>query len=814
MAGQFDLQSWIQAGDLTDESPRVEEFRRALKALEAPELVAAARAAAAGKTHLHQNALQDILNTLAAQTGLKVEFGNYGKNTRRPIEFAGFWQTRGGINFLFHLRVRGAQPEDFRSIARTLKKLNSKKQREAGVVIYATLALVDEDPELALEELGPSGLDGQLGLLQLETLLEAIQLSLDSSDPRKLLEAILHPTVPFSLEDRLGLISKARASDSAKIKQLEKQVARIPELEARAQRMDELSEKIRELEEELAEASFEPPAPAPAVPSREPPRPGIDPSLTQVLQQSSGFGTESPSTRSTPSFLQDAPSSSVTLSTIQRLDPIQELIRLALEAEETGRASEALDHWTAILEEDPENPQAREGFERAQRVVGGQHPSPGAASERGSISPYLNAAFPHSSPGGSASAAPEAPNLAGAGYPAPAPAPAVNFPTTGDPVQDGRIYLSYGHFLAAVPLFDQALTTAPEDPSIRRDLALALAGSGQVDRARHEAQLFLRTQRGSRQTLVDLCQSFVAMGRVDIGEDLAVDLLTQASDQAETYLTLGQVYHELGRPQESREHFQTASQMMAGSPEPPSLMAQCLLERGELEAAEVAVQTASAEDPNFGRMLATKGDLRRLTGDLPGARNLYQKAATLEPSLVEARIGLALIHEASGSLEEAAQLMEEVLPLDPTRRITHGPLLRILASAGRTERALQLAEYVLSFDPTSFHARVYRGITLYNLGRTAEATQALEAVRSEAQGDPQVLLYLGLCYFSQQDWGRAAETLEASTQQDPSLLDAYLYLGYSYCNLGNGMEAALNFSKVLNLDPDNAAAQEGMMSLG
>ena len=113
----------------------------------------------------------------------------------------------------------------------------------------------------------------------------------------------------------------------------------------------------------------------------------------------------------------------------------------------------------------------------------------------------------------------------------------------------------------------------------------------------------------------------------------------------------------------------------------------------------------------------------------------------------------------------------------------------------------------------SLQAQIYRGISNFNLGLVPEATLALETVR-QLSGDPQVLLYLGLCYYSQQDWRQASEVLEESTRKDPSLVDGFLYLGYSFVNQGNSMEAALNFTKALNLDPHNEAANQGLMSLG
>lgn len=799
------IQDILAQVELTDGSPAVENLRSRLstETRHVADLSPFLQEAAAGKSPGHRALLQDGLNTVGELLGFRVEFGNYGKNTRRPIEFDGFWQCKSGAAFLVYLKTHDRPKLTISEMLKTLGRLNTKRQAAAGVRIFGTIVVAGTSLEAFTMALPRSEMEGQITVVSLASFLELAALAERVERPVEVMEKVLAPVDPVLLDGRLALYQRLAAPRggalaataappdlvtgqpapapgplTAALGQIAPTAAEI----AQHQAANPLSAAPPRPESPAQPLGVSPPVSVPEVvppPGVAPPGLMPPPGVTPPVSPS----PYAPAQVAPP--LQGAPGGS---------DDLAQYRVAAHTAETEGRASEALQYWEYILQMAPEDPEAREGAARARMVTGGGLPP----------------LRPTSTPGAAAAAVPGPPPSPPGG----APPPAVGAVPVGDAAVVGRTLLTEGRAGEAVPLLDQAAQAAQVDASLYRDLGLAAGMVGDREASQRAFTRCLQLLGNDLAGYREVATAALRAGQQETAEDAVVNFLTNNSEDPMAYILLGEIYGELGRSKDSAEAFENAVNLGPENAIAHCELARAVTEGGQYDRADQALQLALSLDPNLALAHAYRGDLRRLQGDPTGARTSYEKALSIDPGGIVARLGKALLLDEAGQVIEAAQQLELLLQEDPGNHKLQTALLRAQARAGQSSRTLELAEYILGFDPRNLPARVYRGIALYNLGDVEKATQALERVLEEAVDDSQVLLYLGLCYFSQQRWEESIEALEESTRHNPTQVDAYLYLGYAYRNLNNGMDAALNFTKVLNLEPDNEAAREGMMSLG
>jgi Flp pilus assembly protein TadD len=94
-------------------------------------------------------------------------------------------------------------------------------------------------------------------------------------------------------------------------------------------------------------------------------------------------------------------------------------------------------------------------------------------------------------------------------------------------------------------------------------------------------------------------------------------------------------------------------------------------------------------------------------GNVDRARDLYQKALSLDPGLVEASANLGVIEARNGRLSHAIHLWESAFDRAPGKSSIGMNLARVLCEQGKTEEAKNYVLRVLRFNPDLSEARKF-----------------------------------------------------------------------------------------------------------
>jgi tetratricopeptide (TPR) repeat protein len=291
----------------------------------------------------------------------------------------------------------------------------------------------------------------------------------------------------------------------------------------------------------------------------------------------------------------------------------------------------------------------------------------------------------------------------------------------------------------------------------------------------------------------------------------------------------GESMMALGDPGEAREALETRLARGDAYPERArhrSLLASCLEEDGEIDAALDAVDAALLECPQLDDALAMSARLREALGrtdEAVGALETWAKNATL-PADRSARLLRAaeceLRHEGREASAEAH--LREALAADTSEIRAWIALGELLVASGRLEGAIECT------DRAATHANEDQDLAALALlqGRAyeqrGERLEAAESFGMAAQADPhcvQAALTQARLLRGAGEWGGAARALEAFLEghdapDDPSLADVHEQLGRLLAGPLEDVNAAtLAYRRAIDLDPTRLPSRSALAEL-
>lgn len=222
-----------------------------------------------------------------------------------------------------------------------------------------------------------------------------------------------------------------------------------------------------------------------------------------------------------------------------------------------------------------------------------------------------------------------------------------------------------------------------------------------------------------------------------------------------------------------------------------------------LAAAEACFDNARALAPEEYRWVYLAGYLRRIRGDLAAAVPLFERALTLEPRLLPARLRLGRTHLDLGDPRAARQQFAAALELDPQSAAAHEGLGRVAVAEGDRRAAVESFERALELQPDASGVRYALGQAYRDLGDLDRAREALAASGDVVTRVPDPLinplaeLAAGAQFYIVQggealddgDFESAAAAFRAAAERDPASVRAHLGWAYSLERMGDAAGA-------------------------
>lgn len=404
----------------------------------------------------------------------------------------------------------------------------------------------------------------------------------------------------------------------------------------------------------------------------------------------------------------------------------------------------------------------------------------------------------------------------------------------------GSVYSSAGRTEEALEAFRKAVQIDPKSPQTRLALSRFYLSQGKTGEAEAEIRSAIELDRSAVLPRLSLAALYQTAGRIEEAEKAFAELKTVAPDDPRAYRALGIFYvlrNERGKaisefqavlrakPQDSTVKALLAEALLdtgqlarAGTlngelqkSDPknlrlPLLTGRILLAQGKYQEAVTELQTAVKASPDSARAFYFLGAAQNAAGFPLQARPSWLRALELQPGLLEARVALAELEANSRNFGEALRHADEALKANPGLVPAQLVRARALAARGETrpaESMLEDARKRVESEPRSVAARLALA-SLYQLsGRPAEAEKAYAELKAAAPDDPQAYRALGLFYLSGNDKGKAISEFQSLLRVKPKDAPIQALLAGLLLDTGQAGRAEALRQELLKSDPKN-----------
>ncbi|MFP4511216.1 MAG: tetratricopeptide repeat protein, partial [Spirochaetaceae bacterium] len=230
------------------------------------------------------------------------------------------------------------------------------------------------------------------------------------------------------------------------------------------------------------------------------------------------------------------------------------------------------------------------------------------------------------------------------------------------------------------------------------------------------------------------------------------------------------------------------------------------LKIGDVEQAGELARQLTRELPGRAAVHLLMGSVHSSAGRYDRAARSFEKAVEIEPDNIEAQNNLGVAYRQLGEFAKALAAVEQALAIRSDRSDVYYNLGNIHKSLGNFEDAKASYEKAIELDPTFALAYNNLGTLLHQNGDPREALRVLRAGLQVDANHPKLHYNLGLVYESLGELEEARTEYRESLTKKPGWTDALNNLGIVYQRLNRFDDSIDTFAEILELDPSNATA--------
>jgi len=191
------------------------------------------------------------------------------------------------------------------------------------------------------------------------------------------------------------------------------------------------------------------------------------------------------------------------------------------------------------------------------------------------------------------------------------------------------------------------------------------------------------------------------LGRLDEAEASCTQAIALKPDYAEAYNNLGNSLQRLGRLDEAEASYTQAIELKPDFAEAHSNLGNTLKELGRLDEAEKSFTQAIVLKPDFAEAHSSLGNTHKELGKLDEAEASCKQAIALKPDYAEAHNNLGITLQELGRLDEAEANCKQAIALKPDFADAHNNLGAVLCMMGDIDSGLEAFRKAENIDPKS-----------------------------------------------------------------------------------------------------------------
>ena len=256
-----------------------------------------------------------------------------------------------------------------------------------------------------------------------------------------------------------------------------------------------------------------------------------------------------------------------------------------------------------------------------------------------------------------------------------------------------------------------------------------------------------------------------------------------APQDAEAHCNLGITLKSLGRKTEAEASLNKAILLKYDFAEAHSYLGNILQEVGRLNEAEASHRKAVAIKPDFALAHNNLGNTLQELGKLDEAEATRRQAIALNPNVADTHYNLGNTLKEMEKLDEAEASYKQAIALEPSYASAYYNLGNTLREAEKLDEAEASYRKFLTLKPNYAEAHYSLGNTLSELGRFEEAATSYRQAIALKHDHPEAYNNLGV---SLQELGRIDEAISSYVHA----IDLRSHYYEAYANLGEALKRA------------------------
>jgi len=319
-------------------------------------------------------------------------------------------------------------------------------------------------------------------------------------------------------------------------------------------------------------------------------------------------------------------------------------------------------------------------------------------------------------------------------------------------------------------------------------------------------QTNLNKARSPSQVQLNALLEHYQKGRYDLAENLAKEIIQKYPDHPFGWKVLGALYKQIGKFQDSLIANQKVLEISPNDAEAHSNLGITLQEVGRLEDAETSYKKAISIKPKFAEVHSNLGITLQELGRLEDAETSYKKAIAIKPAYAEAHNNLGITLQELGRLEDAETSYKKAIAIKPAYAEAHYNLGNTLKELGRLKDAETSYKKAIEIKSAYAEAHCNLANTLKELGRLEDAEASYKKAIAIKPAYAEAHSNLG---NTLKELGRP-EDAETSYKKaiaiKPKYAEAHSNLGNTLKELGRLEDAKVSYREAIAIKPEFAEA--------
>jgi len=377
---------------------------------------------------------------------------------------------------------------------------------------------------------------------------------------------------------------------------------------------------------------------------------------------------------------------------------------------------------------------------------------------------------------------------------------------------NGLAHFSMGELEKAKPFLELASRQLPGSPLAKLLARVALAEPN-VNRAIELLDAYVKLNPGDGQALLMLASAHMSQGRHARAVQLMQDAL-KTKDSAEYRTALGLSLLKSGQASMAEDQLAQAykadpKQTYAGL----ALVVVHLRDNQTAKAVAVADSLARA-NPNNATVLVVQAYAKTQARDYTGGRAGYEKALKLDPSQLEAKLGLAHIDAMTGNFDAAEKRLRAALKDDERNTNLLFELALLNELRGKDDEALKWLDSAVAAS-SQRDTRANFALVAWHLrkGQPARAVEAAKVLLSKLPEDVQALQAYAVAQLANGDAAGARATLTNASRRAAYDAPALERIARAQLDARDLPGAAYSLDKALSGQPDYLPAMALMSTV-